>query len=542
MPHSSSPAPLKPIMNSRRRNWPWSRWTAVASIAGLVWLGVGLPIGWRPSAAIVVAAGPKLPDMSTPQAKLKALEYFRQQGPWKTIKHTGALTSKDVDKSLEYEKKLPDDRYAPLSDDASFLRRASFDLTGRPPAAQDVLAFVADASKDKRAKLIDRLLETDEFALRWAHFWRTVMFYNTPVASNRLDYGAFEGWLADMFKRHAGWDQITAAILAAEGKKKEVGPDNFILACENQPTLLASETARVFMGVSIQCAECHHHPFDRWKREQFHELAAFFAPGKYYMPDLQHPEEKTEMPARFLLGESPPPNLKADARRVAVAAYLVYNPNNYWFARAYVNRIWSELLGDGFYAVDSLGPDGDVSHKLVVNRMAYVFRNQQFDARWPFRLIMNTKAYQRRIRAPKSSDELFTAVRPSRLRPDQVAKALERIVGGDKLAKDVERIFAVDPSVPLADVEGAIQQSLFLMNNPALQAAIKNGPLTQRLSKTSSPERLVDDLYLDVLSRGPTAVERSRSIEYLKTVPNRAEAISDLVWVLVNSTEFISRR
>jgi hypothetical protein len=179
---------------------------------------------------------------------------------------------------------------------------------------------------------------------------------------------------------------------------------------------------------------------------------------------------------------------------------------------------------------------------LVVNRMAYVFRNQQFDARWPFRLIMNTKAYQRRIRSPQSSDELFTAVRPSRLRPDQVAKALERIVGGDKLAKDVERIFAVDPSIPLADVEGAIQQSLFLMNNPSLQAAIKGGPLTQRLVKMSSAEQLVDEMYLDVLSRGPTAAERRRSLEYLKEVPDRTEAVSDLVWVLVNSTEFISRR
>jgi hypothetical protein len=110
------------------------------------------------------------------------------------------------------------------------------------------------------------------------------------------------------------------------------------------------------------------------------------------------------------------------------------------------------------------------------------------------------------------------------------------------LTADVERIFAVDPSIPLADVEGSIQQSLFLMNNPALQAAIKNGPLTQRLAKISADDQLVDELYLDVLSRKPTAAERRRSAEYLKSVPNRAEATADLVWVLVNSTEFICRR
>ena len=506
---------------------------AVASLVELP-LVVGPPVAR--------AANPKLPDVSTPEAKLKALEYFRQSGPWKTIKQSATLVSKDIDKALEKEKKLPEKRYAPLADDEAFLRRATFDLTGRPPEAKELLEFVADKSKDKRAKLIDRLLESDDFARRWAHFWRTVMFYNTSVDKSRLDYNAFETWLAGKFREHAGWDQITAQILSADGKKKEVGPDNFILACENQPTQLASETARVFMGVSIQCAECHHHPFDRWKREQFHELAAFFSPGKYYMPDLQQPENKTEMPARFLLGETPPPNLKADGRRVAVAAFLVYNPNNYWFARAYVNRIWSELIGDGFYAVDSLGPDEDVTHKLIVNRMAYVFRNQQFDARWPFRLIMNTRAYQRRIRPPKSSEDLFTAVRPSRLRPDQVAQALNRIVGSDKFAEQVEQIFAVDPSIPLADVEGSIQQSLFLMNNPALQAAIKSGPLTGRLVKIADNEKLVEELYLEVLSRKPTEAERRRSAEYLKSVPNRGEAAADLVWVLVNSTEFVCRR
>lgn len=506
----------------------------------LVGLAVLSAAAFRPAA--VAAANPKLPDMSTPKAKLQALEYFRQRGPWKTIKHSGSLGSKDIDRALELEKKLPEKSYAAIADDAAFLRRATLDLTGRPPEAQQVLDFLADKAKDKRAKLIDRLLESDEFARRWAHFWRTVMFYNTTVPDNRLDYAAFENWLAGMFREHAGWDQITAQILSADGKKKEVGPDNFILACENQPTLLASETARVFMGVSIQCAECHNHPFDRWKREQFHELAAFFSPGKYFMPDLKQPDNKTEMPARFLLGETPPPNIKADARRVAVAAFLVYNPNNYWFARAYVNRIWSELVGDGFYAVDSLGPDEEVTHKLIVNRMAYMFRNQQFDPRWPFRLIMNTRVYQRKIRELKSPQDLFTAVRASRLRPDQVARALERIVGNDKFAEQAERIFSVDPSIPLADVEGSIQQSLFLMNNPALQAAIKNGPLTQRLAKITGDEQLVEALYLDLLSRQPTDAERRRSVDYLKSVPNRAEATGDLVWVLVNSTEFICRR
>ena len=141
------------------------------------------------------------------------------------------------------------------------------------------------------------------------------------------------------------------------------------------------------------------------------DAAAFFAPGKYYMTDQQDPSQKTEMQARFLLGEEPPPGLKPDQRRVAGAAYLIYNPDNYWFARAYVNRIWSELIGDGFYSVDSLGPDKDVVYKLVVNRLGASFRSSGFDVRWLFRTIMASQAYQRETRTLENDADLFTATR-----------------------------------------------------------------------------------------------------------------------------------
>ncbi len=494
------------------------------------------------SAVRPAAAASRVPEVKTPQQKLQALEYFRKSGPWKTIKHSGVFTEKDLDKTLEYEIKLPADRFARLVDDATFFRRVTFDLTGQPPKIEELDKFAADATRDKRSKLVSRLLESDGFATRWAKFWCNVILYNSQVDKRRLNQAAMEKWMAEQFQRHDGWDQIVAQILAADGKQKDNGPDNFGLACENQPTQLAAETARVFMGVSIQCAECHDHPFDRWKRIQFHELAAFFSRGRYYMPDLKNPEEKTEVVPRFLLGEQPPPDLPPDARRVAVAAYLVYNPNNYWFARAYVNRVWNELMGDGFYAVDSLGPDGDVTHKLIVNRMAYVFRNQQFDPRWPFRVIMNSHAYQRRSRTPGPSQTLFTAVRPTRLRADQVAAAIAGVVGNDKLTPEVEQIFAVDPSLPLADVKGAIQQVLFLMNNPALQSGIKTGPFTQRLQKIAGDDKLIDELYRGLLGREPNDRERGQAADYLKQSHNRQEAVADLVWILVNSTEFIARR
>jgi hypothetical protein len=297
------------------------------------------------------------------------------------------------------------------------------------------------------------------------------------------------------------------------------------------------------MGISIQCAECHDHPFDQWKREQFHELAAFFAPGKYYMTDMADPTKKEQMQARFLLGEKPPENLNAGQRRVAVAAYLIYNQDNYWFARAYVNRVWNELLGDGFYAVDSLGPDQEVVHKLVVNRLAAMFRYRDFDSKWLFRTIMNSETYQRDIRTLESSSKLFTAVRPARLRPDQVWASVENLAGNDaNLQRAVNGTFAVDPSIPQKDLEGSIQQALLLMNNSTLQSRLSNSSLKKQLTAIKSDRTLVQELYLGVLARLPSEKETARCTAHLQKSKNRSDAVDDLLWVLVNSTEFVTKR
>ncbi|MGE5192727.1 MAG: DUF1549 domain-containing protein, partial [Deltaproteobacteria bacterium] len=226
---------------------------------------------------------------------------------------------------------------APGISDERFVRRVYLDTTGKLPEPKVVLDFVADKDAKKRARLIESLLSGKDFARHWARYWRNVILYNSEANPQKISPTALEDWLADQFQKNVGWDVITANLVAAEGKNKDVGPDNFSLAEEGKPERLAAETARIFMGVNIQCAECHNHPFDKWKREQFHELAAFFASGKYYMPNLQHPDQKTEMQPKFLLGEKPKGQLNADEKRIAVAAYLIYNQQNYWFARAFVN-------------------------------------------------------------------------------------------------------------------------------------------------------------------------------------------------------------
>ena len=493
---------------------------------------------------------PQLPPLNTPEDKLRFLEAVRLSMPTRAVARNLTYSAADLDKSLENE--LGSAEFAPLISDERFIRRASLDLTGKPPEPKAIREFIADKDPQKRAKLVDKLLETKDYARKWARYWTTVIFYNSTAPRRRVNPQSLEDWLAEQFEKNVRWDRIVAELVSATPQRSKDdkddygqnhGPNNFVLANDNKAPEVAAETARIFMGISIQCAECHDHPFDRWKREQFHELAAFFAPGRYYMPDQDDPSEKTLMQAKFLLGEKPPEDLKADARRVAVAAYLIYNPDNYWFARAFVNRMWNELVGDGFYSVDSLGPDAEVTHKLLVNRISAMFRYREFDPKWVFRTIMNSKAYQRDIRTFESDEELFTAVRPTRLGPAEVLASVQSLTGDDNnLSRAVRTTFKTDPSIPQRDLEGSIQQALLMMNNRALQNKLRNSELKKRLMQTKDNRQLVDELYLDVLARTPTPSEVDRSLKHLKEVQNRSEAVDDLVWVLINSTEFITKR
>jgi len=496
----------------------------------------------------------KLP-LKTPEDKKKMLEYIRYTMPTRVLAKKIQFSSLDLDKSLKHQIGLTDSGFAKRIDDEAFLRRACLDTIGSVPDAEVVEKFVASTDPRKRRKLIDELLEMDEFGRNWARYWTSVIFYESSANKNRVNRQALEDWLSEQFQQNQRWDRITAELVSAmpkykKGKKEDKndwgqkhGPNNFVLSCDNKPGEIAAKTARLFMGISIQCAECHDHPFDQWKREQFHELTAFFSPGSYYMTDSADPTEKTKMQAKFLLGEKPVENLKADVRRVAVAAYLIYNPSNYWFARAYVNRVWSQLLGDGFYAVDSLGPDAEVIHKTLVNRIASMFRYRDFDTKWLFRLVMNSEAYQRDIRTIDSQSDLFTAVRPTRLRGDHVATAVEKLVGPDaNLSSAVKTTFDLNPSVAQRNLEGSIQQALLLMNNKSLQSKLISSELKKRVVAMKSDNDAVAAIYLGTLARKPQSQEMTRSLAYLRESDNRNEAIDDLIWVLVNSTEFITKR
>ncbi len=369
------------------------------------------------------------------------------------------LTSAELDRLISQylTRNSPKVEPAPRTSDVEFVRRIYFDVIGKPPTAEQVQSFLRDRAKDKRPKLIDTLLGSTEYAHNWARYWRDVIkFHSTADNAARVRYDSLEEWLAKKLKANKPWDEIAAGLITAAGRNDENGAVGFSLAYDAQPVELAGEVSRVFLGVQIQCAQCHDHKTDSWKQKQFHEFAAFFAgmkprpvvragPGqlpvfavvpqgsyRYTMPDKNNPTKPIPVAPRFFLSSSksnPEPVLPEalpPVERRAMAASYVTGQDNPWFARAFVNRIWYALLGESFYEpIDDIGPERTGKAIEMLEPLADQWQKGGYDINWLFRTILNTQAYQRRVRstANAAGKTPFASNCPSRMRSDQVFEA-----------------------------------------------------------------------------------------------------------------------
>jgi hypothetical protein len=513
-----------------------------------------------------------------------------------------------VDKYLEASKAPP----ASLTTDVEFVRRIYLDVTGKLPSPEQTRAFVNGREKDRRGKLIESLLNSPEYAANWGRYWRDVIKYHaTNQNVGRIGLNELEEWLTAQLARNTPWDDVATSLIAGTGRVDENGATAFTLAYEGQPVEVAGEVSRIFLGVQIQCAQCHDHPNDSWKRQQFHEFASFFAgtrvrqavkggmgqppvfevvhQGKprYTMPDLKDPQKQIPVPPKFFLASDakPLPDTLGANERHALAAGLVTAQDNPWFAKAFVNRVWYALMGDAFYMpVDDLGPQRTPKAPEVLDALASQWQAGGYDVRWLFRTILSSKAYQREVRSTFSASGRtpFAANCPSRLRADQIldslvqalnlplegrpgAAGVGKAAGKNSLAAELKNaagktkgargmngprnqfnaLFGIDPSTPNDDVLGTIPQALYLMNSPILNRAVEARPgtvLGDILAATPDNRAALFALYVRVLAREPTPAEVKTCGRYVETVGNRREAFEDILWSLINSTEFITRR
>jgi hypothetical protein len=478
----------------------------------------------------------------------------------------------------------------PLADDEALLRRLSFDLTGKLPTPAEVRSFTTDPSPEKRTRLIDRLLGSEAYAVNWGRYWRDTLTYHTPASGNYLRWQLFDQWLVEQVAHNRPWNEIVTALVTATGINDECAPVNYLTSQFGNPVEIAATTSRVFLGVQLQCAQCHDARTESWKREQFHELVAFFGrarivqhkdvdnrgtpyaiegreDGQYYMTDKKDPKRLIPMTPRFLTGEAISPDASDRERRAALARFLT-SSRNPWFARAYVNRAWTALMGWGFYpSVNDLGSNVAPLYPDVLNLLAEQWTASGYDMRWLFRTLASTQVYQRHLQPrPHSEADRPAAICPSRLRPEQIFDAMATALGFDEndrtipapaastapavarhtgLRNMIYEAFKVDPSLPVDEVQGTIPQALLMMNSILVNtyvAANSKTYLGQALARGLPDEEILVNLYERTLARKPRAEEQTICNRYLKKVGNRKEAFEDIYWSLINSTEFLSKK
>jgi Protein of unknown function (DUF1549)/Protein of unknown function (DUF1553) len=520
--------------------------------------------------------------------------------PWRGIS-TKPLTPAELDKLIANELKQDHLQPAPRICDDEFVRRVYLDLTGQLPLPADVREFAADKDSQKRAKLIDQLLASDEYAKHWMRYWRDVMTVKLSDRRVLAMTPSLQMWLEREFAANTPWDKLARQMLTAKGEVKVAEPSAdagaifFLLAHngDDQTEERASETARVFLGIQIGCAQCHDHPFDAWKQEQFHELAAYFSKvrygvaglnmppnvtatlasnpgGRHRMPDKADPSKGTLMQPKFLDGSTPPPSVfVTDAERRQQLAEAIAGPQNFWFAAAFVNRTWGEFMGQSFsMPVDDLGPGRPVVMPAVLTRLSASFKGSEYDIKGLMRLICNSETYQRELRPGESADTHvhFAGSAPTRLkaetlwdslvtvlgqmgRPGQRAQAMYNPIAAMRPNAGPEAAFVqefrFDPSLKPDEVEGSIPQALILMNSPVIQDKVRatgTNLLARLLEAYPQDSDAVRAVYMRTLARKPSDKEADKSLAYIKKVGKRSEAYEDLLWALLNSAEFLSRR
>ncbi len=480
---------------------------------------------------------------------------------------------------------------AKASDDANFLRRVYLDLIGTIPSYEETKAFLADASADKRTKLIDRLLDDPRYADQQANIWENVLISRSPLnpEASRSRSG-FQKWLRGKFASNEPLDRWVKEVLLAEGNSQDQGPPLFYAQFRAQPEETAVAVTRIFLGTQLACAQCHDHPSDSWTQRDFYGMAAFFA--RLVMIDAgggmnnkkfvigerrtgevlftgpaieQKPGMKGEpIYAKFLGGkaliEPPlPKGFQEDkkgavkalpkpdfSRKEKLAEWLAASDNPY-FAKAMANRLWGQFLRRGIvHPVDNLSEKNQASHKELLDLLAREFVQHKFDIKWLVRELMNSKTYQLSASGGESQPRAFEQMPLRPLRETEMINALHTAVGfgSDGLPASLEsqlrRVFgdAVDGR---GEFQASLTERLFVNNSQLFRSAItkKQGGLWQRIHFAKGPER-VDELFLSVLNRVPDADERTRFAAHLSKGTSAASdtTVEEAIWALLASAEF----
>ncbi len=475
-----------------------------------------------------------------------------------------------------------------LCADDEFVRRAFLDCIGRMPTAEEAKAFLADKDSAKRDKLIDRLVEMPEFADFWALKWADVLRSSRKSIQTKGSYG-FQAWLRGHFLSNTPMDEVVRELITSSGNTYNNPPANYYRIAKD-PQSLAETTAQLFLGVRMQCAKCHNHPFEKWTQDDYYGMAAWFARVKTKPEEYVGSKPAAKAPAAEIIflarnGEITQPrtqktmkprypgigdvDVKPDAdRRETLAAWLTASENPF-FSKSVANRVWFHLLGKGIVdPVDDFRESNPACNDDLLDALAKDFAEHKFDMKHLVKTIMKSRTYQLSALpndTNRDDTKYFSHAVTKLLTAEQLLDAIcdvtavpEKYAGlpaGTRAIQlpdgEVNHPFLKTFGQPARELaceceresDGNLAQALQLINGPTVNEKIRNpnnrlGPL---LAAKKSDDEILTELYFVALARAPFEDEKKLALAHITKAADKRKAWEDVLWALINTREFLFR-
>ena len=468
---------------------------------------------------------------------------------------------------------------SPLTDDSTFLRRAYLDAIGTLPTPDEARAFLADTSPTKRAAWVDKLLTRPEYADFWAVKWGDLL-RNKRGGQREHQRGtyAFHAWIRNALASNMPYDRFVRSIIAAQGTVDQHPPVIWYRTVRNL-THQTNDTAQLFLGTRINCAQCHNHPYEKWSQEDYYRLQAFFGrvgkksgeiaqePAIYVKADgvVRHPKTGKAMAPRGLDGPEVTFGEDEDPRQGLVD--WMASPDNPYFARAMANRLWGHFLGRGLVEpIDDMRATNPPSDPELLDALARDFVEHKFDVKHVIRTIMTSTAYQLSSEPTPGNiqdRQNYARAYPRRLSAEVMLDAICQVTGTleefNGLPKGTRTIQLPDESIPsyFLDVFGRPQretpcecerpreadlaQALELLNSDPLQSKVgaARGRLARLIEAKAPDPAIVEEIYLAALGRVPRPAEAENLLAYIADQKDRKAALEDIEWAVLNTKEFL---
>jgi hypothetical protein len=492
-----------------------------------------------------------------------------------------------VDKHVFAKLKMMSITPSELCTDQEFVRRAYLDLCGILPSPDEVKTFINSPAPDKRAKLVDALLDRPEYADFWTLKWSDVLRSSRKTLQVKGVH-IFQTWLREHIEANTGLDQVVRELLTASGSTSMNPAANFYRV-STDPTVLAESTAQLFFGVRMQCAKCHNHPFEKWSQDDYYSMAAFFARVKQKKDGVE-PGPNPQTPGALVIysehtGEvnqartqkvmapkvfgMPAPTIPPNKDRREALADLVTAPDNPFFSKSVVNRIWFHLNGRGIVdPVDDFRDSNPAANDELLDALAKDFIAHKFDAKYLIRVIMNSRTYQLSAMTNpfnKDDNKYFSHATTKMLTAEQLLDGLcsvtevpEKFAGlpmGTRATQlpdgEVNHPFLKTFGQPARELaceceresDSNLAQALQLINGPTVNEKLRNANnrIGRLLAKNLPPPEMLDEMYLATLSRLPNPTEARTALAHVEKGADKRKAWEDVQWALFNAKEFLFR-